>query len=159
VAKLKVIAPNPKDPDWKFPYASRNAVENARHYFESFQTGGHPAGWHQLRHYAVIKKPKVPFESVPEKFRAKAKAWFEMKLREEFAKKIPGWPTVGKIRSLRMNATYYGRILLTGKRRANRSVYEKRKKIWLAYQEWEKRQHFVDVEASRPHTSHKLLEI
>lgn len=157
---LRKVKLKPKDPDWTFPYATRACLERIREYFEGFQKGLHPQGWRLNKNTHALKKSDgTPFASVLPHLRPKVIAWFEMMLARERAKKIAGWPSPGKVRSLRMNAAHFGRNVLTGRRRANKSVYDRRKRIWLAFQEWENRKQFVDREVERPHTSSKLLEL
>jgi hypothetical protein len=132
---LRHVKPDPKDPTWTFPYCTRATLEKIRDYFESFQTGGHPRGWAQLRHKRLIPNAKIPWESVDPKYRAEVDRWFKMKLNQA---KQAGTLTPGKIASLRMNATFYGRHVLTGKRRGNYGRYARKKRIWIAFQEWEK---------------------
>ena len=151
---LRKVKPNPGDPTWTFPYARRETLEKIRDYFEGFRTGGHPRGWHQRRHKRVIANPKVQWESVPPKFRAEVQRWFNMKLNQL---KQLGPVTPGKIASLRMNATYYGRHVLTGKRRRNRSAYERRKQIWIAFQEWEKKQASKSQNLEKPKLRSRVL--
>jgi hypothetical protein len=135
VKPMRRVKPDPQDPDWTFPYATRKTLEKIRDYFESFQTGGHPRGWKQLRHVSVVKGAKIPWASVDPKHRAEVDRWFKMKLNQL---RLLGPVRPGKIASLRMNAAYYGRHVLTRKRGANRSAYQRRKRIWLAFQDWEK---------------------
>ena len=157
--KLRVVKPNPCDPTWDFPFASRERIEKIRAYFTSFETGERKRGFHNVRHKAVIPEAKTPWASVPAHFRAQVDAWFRMKVALERAKRIRGWPTRWKIQSLRMNAAYFGRHVLTGKRYANHGHYAWMKQVWLAYKDWEARKQYVAREISRPHTSSKLLDI
>lgn len=154
VKPLRKVNADPKDPDWKFPYATRGTLEKIRDYFESFQTGGHPQGWKQLRHERIIKAPKIPWESVPPKYRAEVDRWFKMKLNQA---RQNGPVSAGKIRSLKMNATYYGRHVLTGKRSMNRLNYELRKRIWLEFQQWEKQQASRDQNLAKPKLRSRVL--
>ena len=151
---MRRVKPDPKDPSWTFPYCTRATLEKIRDYFEGFRTGGHPRGWHQRRHKSVIKNPKVQWESVPPKFRAEVQRWFNMKLNQL---KQLGPVSPGKIASLRMNATYYGRHVLTGKRKANHRHYTRRKRIWLLFQEWEKKQANQSQNLEKPKLRSKVL--
>jgi len=156
---LRVVKPNPRDPSWKFPHASREQIDELRQYFAHFAT--RLEGWKQNpRTHALPAKdrrPDIPWFSVPEQHRAECQRWFEMKIAELKAsgRRI----TSGKIQSLRMNATNYGRYVLTGKRRANRGHYERRKRIWLTFLEWQAKHDRKEIEISRPHTSSKVLEL
>lgn len=151
---LRKVKADPKDPTWLFPYATRKTLEKIRDYFEGFQTGGHPRGWKQLGHKAIIAAPKVQWESVPPKYRAEVNRWFKMKLNQ--LKQI-GPVSPGKIASLRMNASYYGRHVLTGKRRSNRGKYERKKRIWLSFQDWEKQQTSRDQNLAKPKLRSRVL--
>jgi hypothetical protein len=162
VKPLRRVRPNPRDPTWEFPYASRERIEKIRAYFTGFETGEHKRGFHNIRHRSVLPPEvcrKTPWASVAPHFRAQVDSWFRMKVAQERAKKIRGWPTRWKVQSLRMNAAYFGRQVLTRKRYANHGRYARMKRIWLAYKDWEARKQYVAREISRPQTARKLLDI
>ena len=138
---MRTVKPDPKDPTWTFPYAKRATLEKIRDYFEGFKTGGHPRGWKQKRHKRTIKNPKVQWEAVQPKFRAEVNRWFNMKVNQA---KQEGRLTPGKLNSLRMNATYYGTHVLTGKDNSKHRLYFRMKNIWIAFQDWEKKQAIAD---------------
>ena len=156
---LRIVKPNPQDSGWKFPYASRERIDSLRQYFAHFAT--RLEGWKQQpRTHALPAKdrrPDIPWFSVPEQHREKVNDWFLRKLEEW---KRSGRPlTAGKIQSLRMNAANYGRYVLTRKRAANRMVYERNKRIWLEFLNWQERQDRKEVELSRPLKPSKVLEL
>lgn len=154
---LRVVKPDPKDPDWTFPYASRQRIENIRAYMAHFAT--RLEGWKQNpRTHALPPKerhPEIPWYSVPEKFRPEVERWFNMKV----AQLPPHRRTIGKIQSLRMNATVYGRYILTGKRRGKKTQYEINKRIWFCYLEWSAANDKKEIDVTRPLTASKVLEI
>ena len=159
VKPLRVVKPNPRDPSWKFPYASREKIDELRQYFAAF--ANRLEGWKQNKHTHALpekdRRPDIPFYSVPEQHRAEAIRWFNMKIDEL---KKSGRPiTQGKINSLRMNATNYGRYVLTRKRSINRMQYERRKRIWLTFLEWDAKQQGKEIEVNKPYTPSKQLEI
>jgi hypothetical protein len=160
---MRTVRWNPKDPDWTFPYCTRKTLERIREYFESFKIpGAHPHGWREQTRrqtHALEKSDGTPWSSVAPHFRERVEKWFQMKVAQEKAKGIPGWPTPGKIRSLRMNAAYFGRHILTFKRLRWAGHYTRRKRIWLLYQEWMSKKEFVEREVSRPHTASRVLEV
>ena len=159
VKPLRPVRANPKDPEWKFPYASRERIDTLRQYFAHFAT--RLEGWHQNpRTHALHPKdrhPEIPWYSVPEQHRAKVQAWFDFKIAELKAKNIT--ITAGKLQSLRMNAANYGRYVLTGKRRANHAVYARHKRIWFAYLEWSAERDRRDIEIAKDFTPSKRLEV
>lgn len=156
---LRVVKPNHQDPDWKFPFATRETIDEIRQYMAHFAT--RLEGWKQNpRTHALPAKerrPDIPWYSVPEQHRAAVQVWFTRKIEEL---KASGRPiTAGKIQSLRMNATNFGRYVLTRKRSANRMNYEKKKRIWLAYLQWSAKQHRKEIELAKPFTPSKVLEL
>jgi hypothetical protein len=156
---LRVVKPNPQDPGWTFPHATREDIDYLRQYFAKFAT--RLEGWRQNKQTHALplkdRRPDIPWYSVPEKHRETVELWFQRKLAEW---KTSGRPlTAGKLQSLRMNATNYGRYVLTGKRRANRGEYEKNKRVWLEFLSWQAKQDRKEVELSRPLTASKVIEI
>jgi len=133
------------DPDWLYPHQTREQVENLRVYFE-LHLPNRIRSWKQQKDTDTHALARVdnkwgsgePWASVPPHFRPKVQAWFEMMLRR--VKHERGCVSPGKIRSLRMNAAYFGRYVLTGKRRANKSAYDRMKRNWLKYKAWETQQ-------------------
>jgi hypothetical protein len=159
VKPLKPVKPNPKDPEWKFLYASRERIDALRQYFAHFAT--RLEGWHQNpRTHALHPKdrhPEIPWYQVQERYRPQVEAWFQKKLAEC---KAQGRPlTAGKIQSLRMNAANFGRYVLTGKRRGNQSYYARNKRIWFAYLEWSAEQDRRGIEIAKDFTPSKRLEL
>jgi hypothetical protein len=158
VKPLRVVKRDPKDPDWKFPYASREYIDYLRQYFAAFATRN--KDWHDNPHTHVLppkeRRPDIPWYTVPEQHREKVEIWFQRKLAEW---KASGRPlTRGKLQSLRMNATVFGRYILTGKRRANHARYDRHKRVWLTYLSWEAQQDRREVELSRPFAARKVLD-
>ena len=145
------------DPDWHYPFATRLEIENLRVYFSHFATA--PRGWkeHKFTHALPrTNEPRERWASVPPHFRPQVEAWFQMMLKK--TKRERGVVTPGKLRSLRMNAACFGRYVLTGKRRVNKSAYDRRKKAWLRYQEWATAEERKEMLARHP-MPRKVLEI
>ena len=156
---LRVVKPNPKDPDWKFPYASRERVDSLRQFFARFATRTHNWTDNPRTHcnHPKDRHPEIPWYQVPEQHREKVEIWFQKKLAEF---KATGRPlTRGKLQSLRMNAVAYGRFVLTGKRSLNYRLYCKNKRMWLAFLEWSADQDRRNIEIAKDHTRSKQLEI
>lgn len=156
---LRVVKANPRDPAWKFPYATRENIDYLRQYFAKFAT--RLEGWRQNPKTHALpakeRRPDIPWFSVPPQHREAVEIWFQRKLAEW---KQSGRPlTAGKLQSLRMNAANYGRYVLTGKRRGNRSAYERNKRIWLEFLSWQAKQDRKELEASRPRTASKVIEL
>ncbi len=153
--------PRKADPAWTYPHLSREKVENLRVYFE-MHLPNRINGWKGVDTHVF---PKIkgkrgsgePWASVPPHFRPKVEAWFQMMLAR--TKRERGFVSPGKVRSLRMNAANFGRYVLTGKRRANKSVYDRMKRQWLRYKEWETQQQRAALVASRGPMPHKVLEV
>lgn len=151
------------DPTWRYPHATRLQIDNLRVYFSHFAT--RIRGWHQQTDadthvFPLINGKRgtgIPWESVPPQHRARVEAWFNKKLAELKLKGIT--PTPGKIRSLRMNATVYGRYVLTGKRRADKSQYDRRKREWLRYLSWKAAEERKELLALRGPNPRKVLQI
>jgi hypothetical protein len=151
------------DPTWLYPHATRVQIENLRIYFE-LHLPNRIRSWHQQTCKDTHALPRIkenwgsgePWASVPPHFRARVDAWFHMMIAR--VKRERGTITPGKIRSLRMNAAYYGRYVLTGKRRANKSAYDRMKRKWLQYKEWEAQQQRRELVASRGPMPRKVLE-
>jgi hypothetical protein len=156
---LRIVKPDPKDPTWTFPYASRQRIENIRAYMAHFAT--RLEGWKQNpRTHALPAKqrrPDIPWYSVPVQHRQRVQEWFDRKIAELHAKGVT--ITAGKIQSLRMNATVFGRYVLTGKRSMNRMHYELNKRIWLAYLDWQAKHEKKEIDIERPATRSKMLEL
>jgi len=152
-----------KDPEWRYPYASRLQIENLRIYFSHFAT--RIRSWdqqkdtdtHALRRIKGKWGTGEPWASVPPQHRARVEAWFNKKLAELKARGIK--PTAGKIRSLRMNAAMYGRHVLTGHRRIDKLHYEMRKRKWLRYLSWKAAEERTELLERRGPNPSKVLEI
>lgn len=156
---LKVVKPDPRDPTWRFPYASRQRVDELRQYFAQFATK--PKGWRaQPRtHCTHIKDrhPEIPWYQVEEHLRPRVEEWFQRKVAEWKASRRP--LTRGKLQSLRMLAVRQGRWIWTGKRAMNALHYKMRKQVWLAFLEWSADQDRRNIEIAKDHTRSKQLEI
>src|SRR6516165_12199898 len=122
---LRKVKPNPNDPTWTFPYATRKYVEKLRRYFLKEII---PAGqlWRSKANPVLPKKVSlamrkrgIQWPSVPRRFRKQVNDWYIKKLNEWIAEH--GSITRAKDQSLKMNAACYGRYVLTGKRLANRT--------------------------------------
>jgi hypothetical protein len=157
---LRKVKPNPADPDWTFPYAKRERMMAICNYFENIRFTrkltqmGISKNTHALpRSLAKKLRKKTAWPSVPAQFRTKVDDWFHKKLAQIKAER--GYLTPGKIRSLRMNAAYYGRHVLTGRRRANRGRYEMDKRLYLTFLEWEKSENMRQL----PKTESRILEV
>ncbi len=120
-------------------------------YFASFPR---PQGWKKVPCVPkIVDNPdKVFWPTVPEKHRPRVDAWFWMKVAE-VKRRNGGKISPAKYSSLRGNAINFGVYVLTGKRRANRSDYERKKRIYLAYQEW------LNTEDEKPKTKYKVLGV
>lgn len=146
------------DPGWTYPHATRLQIENLRIYFSHFAT--RVEGWGKgIKTHALPQKETrgIPWASVPPQHRAKVEEWFNRKIAELKARGVT--PSAGKIRSLRMNASNYGRYVLTGHRRGNRSQYEMKKKKWLRYLEWKAAEDRKELLRARGPEERKVLEI
>lgn len=163
VTELRKINPNPDDPTWTFPYASRKHIERLRHRF-LVEIGNRPPTSTQLwrkAHTPVLsqkiaqqrRKNGIEWPSVPRRFRRQVNDWFNRKVNEWIIEH--GSITRGKKDSLRMNAAYYGRWVLTGKRRMNKSKYDQDKRMWFFYRDWEKSQELKNL----PKTPSKILDV
>ncbi len=157
VKPLRTVKPSPRDPDWQFPYASRERMAKIRAYFLALP--------HRARSWTTQNRKSIlndkeratlePWAQVPVKHRDRVEKWFNMKV----AQLPPHRRTVAKIRSLRGNAINYGRHVLTGHRRANKSQYDRNKRLWLTFQEWQEKELQREVAESLPRTRSKLLEV
>jgi hypothetical protein len=162
VSLPRKVKPNPKDPDWVYPYASRQRIENLTKYFMAF--GKKPRDWHTQtgKQTHVFDKNRwrreaiIPFESVPPWLRHRAEQWFNRKIAECKAEGRPNWPSPGKIRSLRMNACHVGRNLWTRKNFASFVLYRKNKKAWLLWLEWNAKNERRESQEPMPH---RVLEV
>jgi hypothetical protein len=139
---LKVIPPDPADPAWTFPYASRKEIERIVHYFE-VHLPNRVDSWASFkgkRHFALPRKEHeqlrkiTRWPSVPEKYRQQTEDWFQKKLKQCIEER--GFVTPAKLRSMKMNAANFGRNVLTKKRMWNKIRYDRDKAIYLAYKEW-----------------------
>ena len=157
VKPLRVLKPNPKDPEWTFPYASRERVTKLRKYFLALPN--RPRNWNTQHAKCILSNKEratlEPWAQVPVQHRDRVDAWFKMKVAQLPAHKR----TAGKIRSLRGNAVCYGRWVLTRKRHFNKMWYDLNKRIWLAFQEWEAKEIAREQRASLPPTARKMLEV
>jgi hypothetical protein len=154
------VKPDPNDPTWTYPYATRARIESLAKYMSEF--GKRSTNWHMqgkrkesTRVLPNKRKNKIPFESVPPHLRFRAEQWFNRKVAEEQTKGILGWPSPGKIRSLRMNACNAGRHMWNGEYYTRYRHYLKKKKAWLMYLEWKAKQERQDFSQPMPH---KVLE-
>jgi hypothetical protein len=135
---LRQVKPNPKDPDWTFPYAKRSTMEKILIYFENlpYRKEGWKGGLRTAPKFPDSEGTRWP--TVPPQHRQKVEDWFQMMLAR--TKRERGEVTQHKLRSLMGNAANYGRYVLTGKRRANHGAYARRKRLLEAYREWQHRE-------------------
>lgn len=151
-----------KDPTWLYPHATREQIENLRVYFE-MHLPNRIRNWnggidtHALSAIARKQAAGQPWASVPPHFRTRVEAWFQMMLAK--TKRERGFVSPGKVRSLRMNAACFGRYILTGKRRSNKAEYDRNKRKWLQFKEWEAQQQRSAFVASRGPMPNRRLEI
>jgi len=128
-----------------------------RAYFLALPT--RPKNWTQYKAKTVLtvkeRERLEPWAQVPVQHRDRVVAWFNMKVAQLPAHRR----TPGKIRSLRGNAVFYGRWVLTRKRSANKRKYEMDKRIWIAFQDWEAKEIAREQRESLPPTARKLLEV
>lgn len=150
------IKPDPNDPEWKFPYATREYIVNLAQYMSEF--GKRPTNWHmqqkigQRTHVlSENRKNMIPFESVPPYLRFRAEQWFNRKIAECKAEGRPNWPSPGKIRSLRMNACNAGRHMWNGEYYLRYSNYQSKKKMWLRWLDWKAQQERREAQEPMPH--------
>lgn len=148
------------DPGWQYPYATRARIAFVERYvaeleyrkrnYKPFTTRG--------RDSHVLKgMPGV--DSVPPHLRADADAWFNRRIEIERAKGIPGWPSPGKIRSLRMLRAKFARDLLSGNS-AKRIVFRRAVlKEWNRYLAWLAQQDRQMILRNLPPIAPKVLEI
>ena len=153
-----VIKPNTEDPTWTYPWASRKHIQRLEEYFTTFHL--RPRGWHrQKRDDARVfrQAQKIPWESVAPHLRDRCQQLFNRKIAEEKSKGIPGWPSAGKIRSIRCNCAMAARWMWTGLRYMNYSHYQQDKKAWLKYQAWKAQQERHGM--NNASLAHKFLEV
>ena len=164
---LPKIKPNPNDPTWTYPHASRERIEFLRAYFAKF-VGGGPASWTDKRFSPKLitvrraHEPYVPWQTVPPEFRQAAQEFFDRKQQEwlDQGKQL----TRGKIRSLYCNACCYAKNCVWGSqgvppRVRLRQQYLLFKRDWYAYMRWETEQERIRFEASQePIARHRVLE-
>ena len=157
--KFRVIPPDPNDPMWEFPYATRKQIRALRKYFSTFHKrkrcfdGGRHTNGTLDRH----RKNKIPWESVPPWNRDYCQRWFDNKIAEY--KSQGRTITPGIINSVRMNATRVGRYIKTSIAMGKYVGYSRKKALWLRFQEWEsakQRRAFVEATGG---LQHKVLEI
>jgi hypothetical protein len=155
------IKPDPKDPEWTFPFASRQRIENLERYFASLGQKNTAFGsGRKLKPVLPANRPnKIPWESVPPQYRFRCQQLFNRKIAEERAKKIPGWPTRGKIDSLRMNVTNAGRHMFNGEYWVRYFHYKRNKKMWLLWLDWCAKEQREKAVAERGPEAHAQLEV
>lgn len=160
----RIVKANPNDPEWKFPYATRRYIEKLRKKFEEYQRNMGKKNWHhqtyKQTHVLPMNRPnKIPWESVPPHWRARCQELFNRKVAIEKAKKIHGWPTPGKIRSIRMNCARAGRHYFNGENHTKHFAYLMARKMWILYQQWEVEQERKKFVMEREPMPHKILEV
>lgn len=101
----------------------------------------------------------IPWESVPPQYRHRCQQLFNRKIAEARAKGIPGWPTQGKIKSIRMNCANAGRHMFNGEYYLRYSIYKRQRNIWMLYLEWLAEQRYAEELRARGPEQHKQLEI
>jgi hypothetical protein len=153
---LRRIKPNPDDPTWAFPFATRQRINKLRWYFTEYLP-------HRQKHWKCNKvldwktslelRKYTKWPSVPEEHRERVEVWFQRKVKEVVDR--DGFITDGKFRSLKMNAANFGRSILTRKREANRFLYKLDKRVWLAYVEWEE----SERQRNLPRTPSRFLDV
>lgn len=139
------------DVTWLYPHASREEIAELKTFFDHFAT--RPRNWHdqtrkETHAVTLVNKDRIPWFSVPEQFRPRVQAWFDMKVNQVIREK--GSITPGKIRSLRMNACHFGRNVLTHRTWALRRAYLKKRAKWLQYQEWLCQQEIQQLHKAEP---------
>lgn len=155
------INPNPADPDWKYPYASRRAIENLEKYFAHFK--GSNGGWKQQQKEGIpttvfsnSRRSRIRWESVQPHLRDRCEQQLSQKIAEERAKGRPGWPTAGKIRSLMGNITRNARYCWSGKLYLSLSMHNQRRNRWLLYLDWKAKEERRELVGPMPR---KVLEV
>jgi len=155
---LRTVKPDPDDPDWTFPYAKRETMEKILVYFENLPN--RKEGWKENKHTRALPQAEAKklrettrWPSVPPQHRQRVEDWFQMMLAR--VRQERGEVTPGKLQSLRMNAANYGRYILTGKRTRNYVMYARRKRLLLAYREWQRQEEI----RSRPKLQSRRLQV
>lgn len=148
-----------RDTDWQYPYATRTRIaflerfvaelEYRKRNHKSFTTRGKDS-------HVLKGMPGV--DSVPPHLRADADAWFNRRIQMERAKGIPGWPSPGKVRSLRMLRARFARDVLSGNS-ARRIVFRRQNlREWNRYLDWLARQDRQMILRNLPPIQPKVLE-
>ena len=156
------IKPNPADPTWTFPYASRACIENIERYMALCGSRHFTfANMRGVKTHVLPKsrKNKIPWESVPPHFRHRCEELFNRKVAIERAKGIPGWPSEGKIRSIRMNCANAGRHFFNGESYARYKRYLRMRNMWLRWLDWKAKNERASLLAARGPEAHGQLEI
>jgi hypothetical protein len=156
---VRTIKPDPLDPDWKFPYAKRARIEKLIAYFAKFATKQRYFGGTDKQVLPENRKNKIPWESVPPQYRYRCQLLFNRKIAQEKAKGIPGWPTWGKVNSIRMNVTNAGRHSFNGDARRRYAHYKSKKNMWLAWLKWNNEQQHAQRMKELGPTASRRLEI
>ena len=151
---------DPKDPDWKYPYASRQMIAELEKYFAHFAT--RQRSWHDQTNNEThildrFRKVKIPFESAPPHLRQRAKEWFDRKAAEWIA--VNGPMHAGKYRSLMMNACHVARTEWTSRSFVQRLHYFKSRKKWLRYLHWKAQQERAEMLKQMGPAPNRFLEV
>jgi hypothetical protein len=154
---VRKIKPNPADPDWKFPFASRERIAELEHYFSTFHERKKQWGFQKPKEVLdPNRKNKLPWESVPPHRREYAQQLFDgymEKLRKQ------GRPiTQGLINSRRALATLFAR---TTPRKIFYGYlnYKNRKTLWLAYQDFVNQQQRAEFVKMQGPNEHKVIPL
>lgn len=160
LSQLRKIKPNPNDPTWTFPYATRKYIEKLRRYFLTELKPTSQMYWRTKKTHAIpqkkalaMRKRGIRWPSVPRRFVAKVDAYFDSQCQKYIAEhgELP-W---GVRNSIRMRAANYGRTVLTGKKNSNFGRYKAFKRMWFAYLDWEEHERKMRL----PPTPSKILDV
>ena len=153
---VRVIKPNPADPDWKFPHCSRKTIEKLERYFSTFHERNQR--WGQGKDKPVLpsnRKNKIPWESVPPHRRHIAQQLFDGYM--EKCRKQGRPITWGVINSYRCVATRLARTT-PAELHHRYEIYATKKKMWLCYQNWLNEQRRAELFGNQEKNEHKVLQ-
>ena len=160
LSQLRKIKPNPNDPTWTFPYATRERIERLRRFFLTELKPTTQMYWRTKNTHAIpqkkalaMRKRGIRWPSVPRRFVPQVDAYFDQQCQKYIA--LHGSLPRGVRNSIRMRAANYGRNVLTGKRCGNFGRYMGNKRIWFAFLDWEEHERKMSL----PKTPSKILEV
>jgi hypothetical protein len=158
----KPVKPDPNDPTWTFPYATRQYIEKLRDYFRTCRK----RNWHtQTRAYThaltdkeaarIRREEGTNWPSVPPQYRAWCEEHFNRFIEKKKAEQ-GGTIRPGQVRGIRMRVACFGRH---GYERSKRGLYGQRKAMWLCFNAWETENQRQEYLKSLPPTQSKILDV